>query len=190
MLLDPSSACGLGAETFSAHVTLTSDFLFRGVSQTQENPAIQGGIDFQHKSGLFAAVWGSNVDFPNNAQRERRRDLEVDYFLGYGRDLSQAWSGYASLVRYDYPGSDPAFSYAYNELNLALQFRDRLAWSVAYSDDAFGHGQTAISYEVVARFPLPAAMDLSAGVGRSDVENLYGESYTYWNLGVSRSWHE
>ena len=48
---------------FSGNVALTTDYVWRGVSQTDEGPAVQGGFDYEHESGFSAGVWGSNVDF-------------------------------------------------------------------------------------------------------------------------------
>ena len=48
---------------FSANVGFTTDYIFRGISQTSGNPAVQGGIDYAHASGLYAGVWGSNVSW-------------------------------------------------------------------------------------------------------------------------------
>jgi len=49
--------------TVTANVGLTSDYIFRGISQTSGNPAIQGGIDYAHSSGFYAGVWGSNISW-------------------------------------------------------------------------------------------------------------------------------
>ena len=48
---------------FSFNIGVVSDYAFRGVSQTNEGPAFQGGVDFSHDSGFYAGVWASNVDF-------------------------------------------------------------------------------------------------------------------------------
>ena len=49
--------------TWTGNVGLFSQYIFRGVSQTNEKPAVQGGFDLGHKSGLYAGVWGSNVSW-------------------------------------------------------------------------------------------------------------------------------
>ena len=49
--------------SFSANVTAVSDYVFRGITQTDSHPAIQGGFDYAHASGLYAGLWASNVDF-------------------------------------------------------------------------------------------------------------------------------
>ena len=49
--------------SFSANVGLYTDYIFRGYTQTQNEPAIQGGFDVEHSSGLYAGTWASNVDW-------------------------------------------------------------------------------------------------------------------------------
>ena len=50
----------------SGNVGLFSDYIFRGYTQTENNPALQGGFDVEHASGLYAGVWASNVDWTTN----------------------------------------------------------------------------------------------------------------------------
>ena len=49
-------------KNFSATVTFATDYVFRGVSQTDNKPAVQGSFDYKHPSGAYLGIWGSNVD--------------------------------------------------------------------------------------------------------------------------------
>src|SRR5437762_3247023 len=49
--------------TITGNVGLFSQYIFRGLTQTNENPALQGGFDYAHISGLYAGVWGSNISW-------------------------------------------------------------------------------------------------------------------------------
>lgn len=186
LLAGARGASGLSQDDFSAHVTFTSDYVFRGVSQTNEDPAVQGGISFENRRGFFAGLWGSNVDFRLDATPGQRPDLELNLHLGYGRDLGQDWTAYAALVHYEYPGDGPAFDYDYDELHLGVQYRELAALVVALSKDAFGQGQPLAAYELTGRYPLVWELDLGAGVGHYDLQGPYGVRYWYWNLGLSR----
>ena len=73
------------APAWSANVTLTSDYRFRGQSQADRGAAVQGGIDYTHPSGLFAGLWASSIDF-NDAQKS---PAEVDFTGGYSFSLAQ-----------------------------------------------------------------------------------------------------
>jgi len=60
---------------FSANVALSTDYMYRGGSQTNEQPAISGGFDYAHSSGVYAGLWASNVDFGDSA------NIEFDFYL-------------------------------------------------------------------------------------------------------------
>ena len=171
----------------TAQVTLTTEYVYRGLSQSVEDPAIQGGFHYRHDNGFFAGLWASSVDFPNNRQRERPRDVEVDVFVGYGFELSRSWAATAQLTHYSYPGDDPAFDYDYNELGLSLHYQDRVTGAVHLSDDLLGRGERALAYELSGRQPLGERLDALAGLGHYDLERVVGISYLYWNLGLSYS---
>src|SRR5690606_36930245 len=65
----------------SMNVTLASEYLWRGISQTQGKGAIQGGLDLAHDSGFYIGTWASNVDFDSNASSE------WDFYVGYAVEL-------------------------------------------------------------------------------------------------------
>jgi hypothetical protein len=58
-----ASASAEGPYSFSADIGVVSNYMWRGVSQTQDGPAVQGGLTFNHESGFSAGIWASNVDF-------------------------------------------------------------------------------------------------------------------------------
>lgn len=89
--------------TVSGSVALVSDYMFRGVSQTDEGMAIQGGLTVSHESGLYAGTWGSNLagwgTFGGSS-------MELDLFAGYAVDLGGAKVD-VGLTWYMYPnGAD------------------------------------------------------------------------------------
>ena len=66
----------------SGNVSLASEYVFRGQSQTQENAAVQGGLDLEY-CGFYVGAWGSNVDFNSDAT------AEIDYYGGYVFGLTE-----------------------------------------------------------------------------------------------------
>ena len=68
-LCSEAKAQDVSAPTVSANVAVTSDYVFRGVSQTQENPALSAGVDLT-KSGFSAGAWASNVDFGDDTDAD------------------------------------------------------------------------------------------------------------------------
>jgi uncharacterized protein (TIGR02001 family) len=169
--------------TLSAYVALASDYRNRGLSQTDGHGALQVGVDYQHSSGFFLGGWGSNVEYRSETSYDQPRDLEIDYYAGY--DWRRAdWSVTLTLGRYTYPGAGE--SYDYNEVTARAGFRDRVFLDVSYTDDFFSRRRSAIGQALGVALPLPGDAELGASLGRFTSESVYGNRYTYWNVGVSK----
>jgi uncharacterized protein (TIGR02001 family) len=86
--------------TITGNAGLFSDYRFRGISQTNKKPALQGGIDISHASGFYVGNWNSNVDsaFYNGA------NIEMDFYGGYKLPLGDFTLDLGALYYY-YPGS-------------------------------------------------------------------------------------
>lgn len=90
--------------TLSANVSLTSNYVFRGISQTGGKPAIQGGFDYSHSSGLYLGTWGSNVGWLTDFQGYTSGSMELDVYGGYRNSIGPV-SYDVGAIRYMYPGS-------------------------------------------------------------------------------------
>jgi uncharacterized protein (TIGR02001 family) len=88
--------------------TLTSDYDFRGISQTDGQPAIQLGVTYTGETGMYLGIWGSNVDFsvtPNEANAK----TEIDVYAGYaGGDSTEGWGYDVGAIYYSYPNQGTA----------------------------------------------------------------------------------
>ena len=136
--------------TVTTNVNLTSDYYFRGITQTWHKPAIQGGADYVHTNGLYAGVWGSNV---SNNQYPGGSALEFDYYGGYNGKINDDWGYTVGGHGYYYPGANvnkatgapanPNQKYDSFEVNVGASWK---FVSVKYSyflTDWFGGNQTA-----------------------------------------------
>ncbi|MBI2296498.1 MAG: hypothetical protein HYU76_10835, partial [Betaproteobacteria bacterium] len=90
-----------------ANIGFTTDYIFRGISQTSHNSALQGGIDYTHTSGLYAGVWGSNVSWiaDSGAVASGRATLELDTWFGFRNSFAGAFTYDIGFIRYNYPGN-------------------------------------------------------------------------------------
>ena len=152
-----------GDGPFTANVGLVSDYAYRGWIQTDERPALQGGFDYAHDSGLYAGVWGSNVSWLSDANTDVSNSLELDLYGGYKGTLGAI--GYdVGLLQYYYPGSYPK---PYNSPN-TLEGYVGLSWeflSFKYSyafTDLFGYEKSDGSQY----YDLGAAIDISHRFGQ------------------------
>lgn len=153
--------------TATGSVAATTDYRFRGVTQSSNNPAIQGGFTFSHKSGAYVALWGSSVDFNTPGV-----STETDISLGYTNTLKLsdklAPTYDVGVIHYGYIGSDSKFTNPYNgdtgfdftEFYGKLTFADSLfkgdalSVGVSYSDDYWGHSDEFWYFNVGYSAPI------------------------------------
>ena len=90
----------------SANASLTSNYLWRGITQTDNGPAIQAGLDYANESGFYAGTWASNIDFGDDA------DFELDLYAGYAGTAGE-WEYDVGYVLFMYPGEDYDFGEIY-----------------------------------------------------------------------------
>lgn len=165
----------------SANVALTTDYVWRGITQTNEEPAIQGGFDYGHSSGLYAGIWGSNVDFGGD------ETIELDYYVGYGSEA--AGLGYdIGAVYYNYPGeTDLDWWEVYGSLSkefgaVSGELGTRL------TADYGGTEENGYYVYAAASAPIGAGFNLGGTVGYTDADIDDFEDWIHWQLGVSTSY--
>lgn len=181
----PAGADGIDGDDFSVYAGLVSDYVFRGYSQSDENPALQLGVDFEHESGLFAGIWASSVEFPSRGSFDDPRDVEVDVYAGYGVELGRDWALSGSVVRYEYPGADAVVDWDYTELVLALH-HGAAALTVNYSDSSLGSRRKRLAYELTGSWSLPLQLELATGLGFYDLDGPFLKDYVYWHAQLAR----
>jgi uncharacterized protein (TIGR02001 family) len=97
-----AAAAPASPHTISGNVSLVSDYRFRGITQTFEKPALQGGIDYSHASGLYLGNWNSNISegagFPQG-------NLEMDFYGGWKKSFGDFGLDIGAIY-YMYPGTD------------------------------------------------------------------------------------
>ena len=171
--------------TARTRITATTDYVWRGVTQSDGDPALQLGLDLNTGSGFFAGAWASTVDISNYAGSQR--DLEVDYYAGYAEQLGNRFTVTGNVVAYTYPGAEGSVDYDYLEYGVALNYDD-FAWlAYAYTPDLYDSGYETHHVELHAEFPLAGAWLIGGGAGYYDVSRLSGSGYGHWELGVKRS---
>lgn len=180
-----------------ANIGVVSDYLFRGITQTDGGAAIQGGLDYYHESGFYAGTWVSNVDFgtpdPN---------YELDLYAGYEGEAGDF--GYSvGLLYYMYPEANTEYdafgnetgdrfggnyfdldvSASWNVLTVGVTYtmQSEVAEGSAYQEgDVYYYGSVDV--------PLPVkGLSLGALVGYEDFDAFGSEGdYTHWQISLSK----
>jgi uncharacterized protein (TIGR02001 family) len=124
------SAGSAAAAEFSGNVTLATDYRFRGISQLDRSPAIQGGFDLATESGFYIGTWASNVNFSEGA-------IELDVYGGFAGQFNENMGYDVGLLYYGYPHDGTgAVDLPYWELYTKFTFWDATV-GLHYSPDYF-----------------------------------------------------
>ncbi len=178
VLLTAGTASAQKAPEIAWNVGVTSDYVFRGFSQTNEDPAVFGGVDLTAGS-FYAGAWASNVDFGDST------DAEIDLYGGYRSEIS----GFAvdiGVVAYLYTSAPDGADYDYAELKLAASRAVgpmTLGAAVYWSPDFFGADDEAAYVEANAAFSPAPQWTVSGAVGHQSLD--VNADYTTWNAGVA-----
>jgi len=155
----------------TANVALTTDYVWRGTSQNQEDPALQGGFDYSSESGFYAGVWGSNVNFSGAS-------TELDLYAGWGTELENGVGLDFGVIRYSYHGSDIASDLDFTEFYAGASYA---GFGFTYSvGDELGD-----QYEVSYGYDLET-VSLAVAYGNYDTSGD-DDDYDYYSAGVSGS---
>ncbi|WP_404333621.1 TorF family putative porin [Sphingomonas sp. MMS12-HWE2-04] len=173
-----------GDFTVSGSVAIVSDYRFRGVSQTDEEMAVQGGVSVAHKSGLYAGTWGSNLAGWGTFGGA---NIELDLYGGYKIALGEGSALDVGLTWYMYPGGadDTDFAEAYVKLSGSLGPVSALA-GVAYApkQEALGNFSATPESNGQSEDNLYLWTDLSSGVPGSPVTLKAHLGYSNGNPGL------
>jgi uncharacterized protein (TIGR02001 family) len=166
---------------FSSTVTATTDYDWRGVTQTAHNPALQGSLDYASDMGFHAGAWASNVDFGGGDP-----NIEIDLYAGWGGGETFPWD--VGIVYYTYAGES---SFNFPDIYGSLGW-EWITGKISYSWDFAGTSETAFYYEGNIDYPLPANFSLLGHLGYSDgdgIEAAYGQdNYMDWSAGLGYTW--
>ena len=167
--------------------TLTSDYRFRGLTQTNEDAAVQGTINVNHQSGLYAGVWGSSIDGGNDGSTPALTgygSVELDLYAGYTKTFSSGVGIDVGLLYYLYPdarsGLKTDFFEPYASLTYTLGPVSTKA-GVAY---AWG-GQDGLDFTGGEDDNIYAFLDGSVGVPTTPVTLKAHVGYTNGSLGLA-----
>lgn len=187
-------AAGSAAAASSGTLALTSDYLFRGISQTNQKPALQGGIEYAHDSGFYAGAWGSNIswlsDYSSTATPVSS-SVELDFYAGWRGNLGESLKLDAGVYSYYYPGDYPhGFVRPYTtEVYVGLAWGPAALKYYHSASNLFGFADSDGSgyLDASVNYGFSPGWLLNAHAGRQRVKGNSAASYTDWKLGLTRN---
>lgn len=183
-----------GAQEWAGSFVVTSDYVFRGQSQSQGDPVLQGDLHWQGASDWFAGAWASMVEL----HRGRGPTSEINLYAGRAWPIGRDWRAKLVGVSYIYPKDSPQLVWDYEEALASLAFRDAviatIGWSPGisrFSSRGRAVEREAVSYELAVQLPWRARWTFTGGAGYYDLDQLFGTGYLYWSGGLTytqRAW--
>lgn len=188
------------AHTVTGNVSLVSDYLYRGISQTGQKPAIQGGFDYAHSSGFYAGVWGSNISWLSDAGVATSASLELDTYFGFKNGFATDFNYDIGFLRYNYPGNYAAgATKADTDEIYGLIGYKWITAKYSYSlGDTLGmpNAKGTNYFDLSANYSVPdTGITLNAHVGKQTYKGANADAfaaagatatYTDYKLGVSK----
>ncbi|MDP1526859.1 MAG: TorF family putative porin [Rhodocyclaceae bacterium] len=191
--------------SFSYNVGVTSDYLFRGVSQTHGKPALQGGIDYAHSSGLYVGAWASTITWVKD--NFGKGSVELDLYGGYKGSITGDVGYDVGLIHYNYPGkgnaipginANPNTTEVYGAISykwLTAKYSQAIStnfigWVGSANSELKSRGSNYL--ELNANYDMGDGWTLIGHVGTQKVKNsvttatVQDANYTDWKVGVSK----
>jgi uncharacterized protein (TIGR02001 family) len=182
-----ASSDSAASNDLALHVTIASDYRFRGISQTDLKPAVQGGIDYSDaKIGDYAGLWFSNVRWIDDSGGDD--DVECDLYAGLRGQLTALMVYDVGYLAYLYPANrlQPSANTAeaYGQIriaSLAIKLSDSLT-------NFFGDSNSVHSryFEVGTDIPFDHEWSITLHAGRQSISNNTPLSFRDWKIGVNR----
>jgi uncharacterized protein (TIGR02001 family) len=169
------------------NASLTSDYRYRGISQTRLKPAVQGGVDWSDASGFYAGAWGSTIKWIKDAGGDA--GLELDFYGGYTTEIAKGLTLDVGALQYYYPSNKLKPSANTLEAYGALTFGPAtLKVSRSFTNlFGFANSKGSMYYDLTATFDLGDGWSLTPHIGRQTVSKNSTYSYTDASLTVNKA---
>lgn len=171
----------------TANIGVTSNYVWRGITQTKDGPAVQGGIDVGFGPSLYAGTWASNVDF-SGAENDNN-EYELDFYGGWAPSFGEFGLDLGTIY-YAYPKGDDvnfweiyaAGSWRWFTVGLNYTIDGQASKPSPFIDgDIYYYGQVDV--------PLPQDWSIGGTIGRYNFDKPgdAAEDYTWYNAYVGKS---
>ena len=173
-----------GGFTITGRATATTDYRYRGISQSDGDPALQGTATLSHDSGLYGGVWASSLTDVSPAG-----EVEIEYYAGFAREIGSGTDLDVGLLYTTYPDAsapgDPNYIEAYASLSHTLgPVTAEVGTFYAPEQDSLGGDDNIYVYgDLTAGIPL-TPLSVIGHLGYSSGGLAPGGNYVDWSLGI------
>jgi uncharacterized protein (TIGR02001 family) len=178
-------------DVWGGSAALTSDYFVRGISRSDNHPAVQADYHFLSAAGFLAGAFASTAEiYPKGGA-----DAELNAFVGFTWSADDEWHGKIIAGHYAYLGNQHGAHYDYDELALDEGFQDWLDLTVVYSPNFARFvpfrgltGTASTSTEVNLQHAVYKKLFVTSGAGYSFQSGPGAAGYVYWSIGAAYEW--
>jgi len=170
------------ATSFSGTATLTTDYVWRGSTQSQGDPAAQAGFKVSTDSGFYASAWGSSVKFSPGLDA----DTELDLAVGWTHPLASDWAIDVYALHYRYPGTTTDLDWT--ELDATLTWRNNYWLSAGWSNEALGYDHRGVYVQAGTRVPFGQRFRIETMLGHYFLSRTVVAHSSYTHAQVNAVW--
>jgi uncharacterized protein (TIGR02001 family) len=190
VLLSASPLCK-SADLWGGSIDLTSDYLVRGASRSDDHSALQLDLHYVSSSGFVTGVFASSAQI----DPEARRDAELSAFLGYAWSDGNDWQGKILAADYSYPWNQAGSLYNYDEIDVQVSYQQWIQLALGFYPDvrrySYDGGLVRVmaeSAELNLQRPLIGKLSATAGIGYYELDGADRGGYAYWSAGAAYDW--
>lgn len=175
--------------TLSGNLAVTSDYRFRGYTQTNFRPAVQGGLELSHSSGFYIGNWNSNVGWVDGTS------IEMDFYAGWTGAVGKGFDLDLGVLQYTYPGNSMGPSPNTTELYVGIA-RGPISFKVHYAPSNYFGGADSKNtwyFDANGSFDLGSGWGIGLHVGYQTLKNATKElsgapisGYFDYKAGISK----
>lgn len=196
----PSVSHAEDASPLSFNVSLTSDYRYRGISQTRLRPALQGGADYAFPNGFYVGTWASTIQWIKDGGGNGQ--VEIDIYGGYKKEIVKDMTLDVGLLQYWYPNAktaawdalykNPNTLEVYGALSYGV-FTGKLSYSLTnlFGNYDFANGKSSKgSYygDISANFDIGQGITLTPHIGYQHVQDIANASYGDYSITAAKDW--
>jgi uncharacterized protein (TIGR02001 family) len=187
----------VAADGLQGSAALTTDYVHRGISQSDGGPAVQGSLTWWHPTGFYVGAWASSVDTANpyvypQAAGSHGAQVELDLYAGYGKPVGTDWALDLKAIGYLYPDDPAPVNYNYLEFSAGAVWRQRWYATVAVAPRTSwiaragrGRDWTSVDAELAWQQPLSGWVSVMAGAGYRELIAPGRSGYLYGSLSLA-----
>jgi len=176
-----SSSCA--ADT-SGLLLFSTDYISSGYSKSNGKSVVQANVDYEFTNGVYTGLWISPVDF-NDTGISSRSSIEVAPYLGWGTFFNPDWRADFRVTHYWYDENIFGQKSDYDLFDVGLSYKGVITAHVSWSPDYYNRSGSFYEYSLSGRYPLNDVLDLSAGIGYSDANEVLEYNFVLANIGIT-----